>query len=286
VEGGTLRAVAGGKFEAVFEVARPGTFRGESGAITDVTITVPGSGYLSAPVLEISSGGRGCKGYSLEARLSTGGLHLVPVFPGVGMDVEMIVRDHPLDTVPTIRIDTTLPPDMARAVFHPPVIGAGYTSRRFTWKPHRSLSGSAPVAVCFSAQDSSGVVSANGYQLVPSKAVAACLSVTVIRCRYAVNEGENLRTIAAFYRTNWVQLWALNPEIRTPDMDLAPGALVSVGHIYKIERDDTVLALLRKFGAARKQFEMVNNDWAVEPDKVLLPGQSLCVTPGACGTNV
>ena len=85
--------------------------------------------------------------------------------------------------------------------------------------------------------------------------------------------------------------------------------------------------LLRKFGAARAQFEMVNNDWAVEPHKVilpfppalslsirvhfiivmikwtglapwefefpfhpppqvLLPGQSLCVTPGACGTNV
>jgi len=38
-----------------------------------------------------------------------------------------------------------------------------------------------------------------------------------------------------------VQLWALNPEIRTPDIDLEPGALVSVGHIYKIENDDTVL---------------------------------------------
>jgi hypothetical protein len=45
VEGGTLRAVAGGLFEAAFEVARPGTFRGTSGAITDVTITAPGSPF-------------------------------------------------------------------------------------------------------------------------------------------------------------------------------------------------------------------------------------------------
>ena len=90
VEGGTLRAVAGGLFEAAFEVARPGTFRGTSGAITDVTITAPGSpfpppslllplpmsllytpsrrctatpssGYITAPVLQIHSGGRGAR---------------------------------------------------------------------------------------------------------------------------------------------------------------------------------------------------------------------------------
>jgi hypothetical protein len=36
----------------------------------------------------------------------------------------------------------------------------------------------------------------------------------------------------------------------------------------------------------RAQFNLVNNDVASEPDKVILPGQSLCVTPGACGTNV
>ena len=215
VEGGTLRAVAGGLFEAAFEVARPGTFRGTSGAITDVRITVPGSGYLTAPVLQIHSGGRGarrprprplpalsrcldagraggaqlltrggkaasekkhlqssenrprgaagCTGYDFAASLSTQELHRVPVFPGVGMDVEIIVHDHPLDVVDTIQITDALPEvnprqtarirgpsapiarphrahlcprdslvrrrrgqSMALAVFHPPVRGSGF----------------------------------------------------------------------------------------------------------------------------------------------------------------
>ena len=56
------------------------------------------------------------------------------------------------------------------------------------------------MAVCFAAADSSAIVSAAGNELVPPKRVAGCLSVTVIRCRYAALEGQGLQDVAAFYR--------------------------------------------------------------------------------------
>lgn len=57
-----------------------------------VVVVDPGSGYRYPPKMVISEGGGGCAGVELEAVLSTILYHEVRVFPGVGLDLEIIAR--------------------------------------------------------------------------------------------------------------------------------------------------------------------------------------------------
>ena len=47
-----------------------------------------------------------------------------------------------------------------------------------------------------------------------------CVKIDVERCRYAVRPKETISDVAALFSTDWVQLWALNPEIREPDYEV------------------------------------------------------------------
>ena len=57
-----------------------------------VIVVDPGSGYRYPPKMVISEGGGGCAGVELEAVLSADLYHEVRVFPGVGLDMEIIAR--------------------------------------------------------------------------------------------------------------------------------------------------------------------------------------------------
>jgi len=276
---GMLSAVPVGGFGAGFvgrfEIAEAGTFRGSSGAITKVIVEEPGSGYQLPPKLVISEGGKGCMGAELEAVLSSDLFHAVQVFAGVGMDLQIIARDSSWDTISELAASgyaTTdpegsvehpgytdrqsgLPRNMARAVLYPPVVtqGGSVFSRRLRWVPLRSQGGAHPFLVCFTAQDSSGTTSASSNVIIPHKQSHGCIAVLLERCRYAVRPGETMQDIAAFYQTNWIQLWALNTDIMDPDGMLMEGSIVAIGHTYQVAEGDVIDWVVRKFGSSTAQ---------------------------------
>jgi len=309
---GTLSAVPVGGFGAGFvgrfEIAEPGSFRGTSGAISKVTVEEAGSGYQLPPQLVISGGGAGCQGVELEAVLSSEQFHGITVFPGIGLDLHVIARDASWDAISSLIASghattgaegttlhpgyteqhTGLPPALARAVLHPPQImeGGSIMARRLRWVPLRSLGGSHAILVCFKAEDASGTTSASNNVLVPNKHAAGCMAVTVERCRYAVRPGETMTSIAAFYSTNWLQLWSLNTEIVNPDGVLVEGSVVNVGHTYVVAEGDVIDWVVRKFGSSRPQILAYNQDVATYSADTIGPGQPLCVIPNSCSTHV
>jgi len=303
---GVLAAVPIGGFGAGFR----GRFEvtGKSGVISEVIVEKPGTGYRFPPKIVIEEGGEGCVGVELESVLSTDLFHEVRVFVGVGMDLQVIARDVSWDSVSSIlassysvtaaeaTIDrqgyseqrTGLPAAMAHAVFHPPVAsyGGSVISRRLRWRPMRSMGGAHPMLVCFEAQDSSGITSGEGNELVPHKAARGCIAVALERCRYAVRPGESMQHIAAYYSTNWIQLWALNTDIVNPDGTLMEGSIVNTGHVYTVEDGDVIDWVVRKFGGSRASIVEFNRDVAQASPDAIAAGQHLCIIPNSCATHI
>lgn len=247
-------------------------------------------------------------GVEFEAFVSPQKYHAVPVFPGIGLDLQVIARDVSWDIISSLlaagdetigpEVDTDyggytvahsgLPKIMAQATFYPPQQseGGAVLSRRLRWVPMRSLGGSHPFLLCFRAQDSSGLVSKRGNVLVPHKTQHGCVALLPQRCRYAVQKGETMQDIAAFYSTNWIQLWALNSDIVNPDGALTDGSIVSVGHIYTISEGDVIDWVVRKFGSSRNQILANNYDVATSSINAIGVGQPLCIIPNSCSTHL
>mmetsp|Transcript_48663 Transcript_48663/g.152772 ORF Transcript_48663/g.152772 Transcript_48663/m.152772 type:complete len:190 (-) Transcript_48663:97-666(-) len=78
--------------------------------------------------------------------------------------------------------------------------------------PHPSLLAHAFQAICFRAVNSISDVSSE-----------ACVQVAVNRCSWSVNQGQTLAEIATIFGSNFVQMWALNPDLVSPDSLLIVG---------------------------------------------------------------
>lgn len=265
-------------FSARFEIAEPGTFRGTSGTITSIEILQAGSGYPIPPAIVIASGGEGCSDYEFEAVLSDRQYQLMSVFPGVGLDIEIIVGDVSFQDVSAVTVSPAGLARMPRAELSAATRAPGWASRRLVWRPSRLSSGDYPFPLCLDAADR-GVEESN-------KTVAACVALQVVRCQYAIQDNENIEHVAAYYSTNWIQIWAMNPGLVDPDGILERGQVITFGHVHNVGQGELLDWLARKFGMSYEQMFNLNADLAKKDVGVIGHGQELCLIPNACNTNL
>jgi len=57
-----------------------------------------------------------------------------------------------------------------------------------------------------------------------------CFIAYVPRCLHAIQSGQHLQEIAALYGTSWLDLFSLNPTIRTPDKILDSQQIINIGN--------------------------------------------------------
>mmetsp|Transcript_53174 Transcript_53174/g.108475 ORF Transcript_53174/g.108475 Transcript_53174/m.108475 type:complete len:633 (-) Transcript_53174:426-2324(-) len=149
----------------------------------------------------------------------------------------------------------------------------------FTWRPGPRFGG-FDQQVCFEASDS-GV----GGGAVQSSEM--CLRIEVYSCRWLVDRGDSLSSIAAHFGSNYVQMWSLNPGMESPDDSLRPGDSVNVGHLYKVRETDNLRYLSVQFATTRGTLELLNYgaiDKELGDKDALtdLAGQYLCILPHSC----
>mmetsp|Transcript_48666 Transcript_48666/g.152783 ORF Transcript_48666/g.152783 Transcript_48666/m.152783 type:complete len:630 (-) Transcript_48666:97-1986(-) len=92
-----------------------------------------------------------------------------------------------------------------------PILGDSQNTYLFKWTP-ASYYGGWSQAICFRAVNSISDVSSE-----------ACVQVAVNRCSWSVNQGQTLAEIATIFGSNFVQMWALNPDLVSPDSLLIVG---------------------------------------------------------------
>jgi len=197
------------------------------------------------------------------------------------------VADHALlDTVSRLALSSTTPLPTAM-VLSDPVFAGNMAERRVTWEPLPSAGG-GDYKLCFETADTPGI----SYERcrLGERQATRCVTVIVARCRYIVRAREALNDVAAHFHTDWIQLWALNPELTRPDLEVgrkddssALGATLKTGHLYQVDRGDYLSAIAYKFGTSVKMLLHLNADLlSVNQDEVLEIGKKICVIPNSC----
>mmetsp|Transcript_56673 Transcript_56673/g.133440 ORF Transcript_56673/g.133440 Transcript_56673/m.133440 type:complete len:601 (+) Transcript_56673:100-1902(+) len=165
---------------------------------------------------------------------------------------------------------------------------AGNTGRRvFRWMPLMTAGG-GHYQLCFEAKDTPGVT----YERcrLGQRSSMKCVTIAVTACKYAVRPQESMSDVAALFNTDWVQMWALNPMINSPDIEVgyqadlaAKGAVLNTGHHYTVGSGDYVAAVAYKFGTTVKFLINLNAQLAGMADNApLVQGSTLCVIPNSC----
>jgi len=197
------------------------------------------------------------------------------------------VVDHALlDTVAKLELSASTPLPTAM-MLSPANLNGNTANRLLTWEPLPS-SGGGEYTLCFETEDTPGI-SYEHCRLGTRKA-SLCVKVIVARCRYIVRAREALNDVAAHFHTDWIQLWALNPDLRQPDTEVGHnanssvlGAAIRTGHLYKVDRGDYLAAVAYKFGTSVKMLLHLNADLvAAELEDQLDIGKHLCIIPNSC----
>mmetsp|Transcript_72059 Transcript_72059/g.150557 ORF Transcript_72059/g.150557 Transcript_72059/m.150557 type:complete len:612 (+) Transcript_72059:157-1992(+) len=180
--------------------------------------------------------------------------------------------------------DTPLP---AGADLLPTQFMGNTAHRVLKWLPLQTAGGGS-YELCFITSDTPGVT----YEScrLGARTASQCYAVRVLACRYAVRPQESMSDVAARFNTDWVQLWALNPDITSPDSQLgyrpdlhARGAVVNTGHLYTAGSGDSVAAVAYKFGMTVKYLVNLNANFRGMRDKdPLQEGSEVCILPNSC----
>jgi len=193
-------------------------------------------------------------------------------------------------------VEPLLPVYLKMTVHAPAAVNSMGTSvghvveRSIVFQPSRLHSGLG-MEVCFVAADSRGQCKAVG------AATTRCLTIDVVRCRYAMQMGESLRTVAGMFETSWLQLYAFNPTHTMADLPVGNTTVeIAVGHPYTFQRGETVHSVMHKFGTDLQHLMLMNADlsrqtearWTGQlPVGAEMPqGYQICIVPNSCGTNV
>jgi len=140
-----------------------------------------------------------------------------------------------------VNIEAELPPGAALDVMTSPAadctdIGLCYArSRDLAWTPAWNQGGLTS-RVCFKASDILTGCEPDG-QLHESQ---VCATLLVHKCVYAINFEQHLQEVASLYHTDWLNVYSMNPTIKTPDRVLYAGQLINIGHLYHVVPGDTV----------------------------------------------
>eukprot|EP00293_Proteomonas_sulcata_P012349 CAMPEP_0184297326 /NCGR_PEP_ID=MMETSP1049-20130417/8254_1 /TAXON_ID=77928 /ORGANISM="Proteomonas sulcata, Strain CCMP704" /LENGTH=608 /DNA_ID=CAMNT_0026607009 /DNA_START=234 /DNA_END=2060 /DNA_ORIENTATION=- len=159
--------------------------------------------------------------------------------------------------------------------------------RLFMWTP-MAATGGGHYQLCFEAADLPGLTYENCR--IGARTEIMCIGINVVACRYAVRPRESLNDVASLFNTDWVQLWALNPDINVPDSEVGynhdleyKGATLNTGHMYRVESGDYIMAVAHKFGATVRQILFLNaNLIDMSEDTPLQVGEMLCIIPNSC----
>lgn len=151
--------------------------------------------------------------------------------------------------------------------------------RNLTWVPHARAGGDTG-SFCFTATDLLGAQGGPG-----GGSSSVCYDYTVPKCLYRVRAGEALVDIAEKFGTSWLQLWALNKDIRRPEGHSMPGTvqegyIIHIGQLVQVRSGDTLDKLAARFGTTLRQILNLNRD--IASSKSLLPGQHVCLVPSSC----
>jgi len=209
-------------------------------------------------------------------------------FMGKEASFQVLVEDNaPLDYISVLQVypGTLWPPGLV--ISHADVNKANNASITLSLLPP-PIAGGGRYLICFNASDTAGSRYTNCRR--GTRDSTLCVYINVARCRYVVRPRETLEDIARLFWTDWVQLWAVNPDISHPDTavgyDLnsdAFGATINIGHLYQVSVGDTVASVAFKFGTTIKNLLQTNADLIDQVDLVTLQeGSTLCVIPNSC----
>ena len=65
-----------------------------------------------------------------------------------------------------------------------------------------------------------------------------CIHFKVQRCRYALQEDQQLQEVAALFNVDWMRLWSLNLNLTHPDYVVYKKQVIMVGHLYRVAPND------------------------------------------------
>lgn len=144
---------------------------------------------------------------------------------------------------------------------------------------------------CFQVSDScAGGCERNGETCpgMPQSAIG-CVVIQVERCQFTVRKGQELQQIAAIYHTDWLQLWSHNQQLLSPDVNLEPGSLINIGHVYAVQPFDTPAAVGQRFGMTPEKFNTLNADVGMDAMQMevctsveMCSSVRWCILPDSC----
>jgi hypothetical protein len=105
----------------------------------------------------------------------------------------------------------------------------------FRYQPGVAMAGRR-IRVCLTASDEWSLNS-----------VARCVTVDTGSCKACLREGQSISGLAAEYKTDWVQVWAVNPRIGRPNAQRHPNILVNIGVLYTSRGGERLQTLAEKF---------------------------------------
>lgn len=153
-----------------------------------------------------------------------------------------------------------------------------------SFTPTRMHSG-LELEVCFIAVDTRGSCRKIGDW------TERCIKISVDRCRYSMQAGQDLTHVAGLFQLNWLQLFALNPTYTTPESAVTlHDTVIRIGHLYTVRKGETVYDLIRRFGSSKKDTMFVNVDLSRQTEESwashLAVDKQLCLVPDSCGSHV
>jgi len=187
--------------------------------------------------------------------------------------LSVVARDNnPLDTLTITPVCqdgsttscTLLPPtSMLSDAEHARVMVDGaevaHASRELSFAPKHDHGGYA-VTHCFAVTDACGQARCADQCPGNAQMMHTCVTIRVKRCEFVVRPGQELQSIAAIYRTDWLQLWSHNQQILHPDLDLSPGSAIHIGHQYFVQPYDKPADVAARFGMDAQSFRTLNAD--------------------------
>mmetsp|Transcript_21020 Transcript_21020/g.50710 ORF Transcript_21020/g.50710 Transcript_21020/m.50710 type:complete len:1015 (-) Transcript_21020:65-3109(-) len=151
-------------------------------------------------------------------------------------------------------------------------------ARDLVWTPAYDQGGLDRL-VCFHARN--GRVSGcepDGQAAVSER----CFRLQVQKCVYAIQYEQHLSEIASLFRTDWVNLFSMNPTVKAPDRVLYAGQLINIGHLYSVVPGDTLAAISQRFGTNVATLLSLNAN--LDQDHIQ-SGDKLCILPDSCSAD-
>ena len=105
--------------------------------------------------------------------------------------------------------------------------------------------------------------------------------VSVERCKYVAETGDDIKKIASIFNVDWLTLWGLNAKLGS--LTTTPADEIMVGRLYQVLEGDTLLSIATQFQTSVASIRTLNYD-LIQPRAAaaLSPGTNICIFPNTC----